>query len=107
MPNRKHQMVTLPPVPREGQLVLLGAVEGLLGRHTEVGRCLTRAIASQELRDFLQAEAAFDALSAEQREHIADEVRLILEHDSEWSEASEFDNVVRLRPRAAGAPRVS
>jgi hypothetical protein len=105
MPNRKHYIVSLPPVPREGQLVLLGAVEGLLGRHTEVGRCLTRAIASQELRDFLQAEAAFDALSAELRETIAEEVRLMLQHDSGWDLESEPDNLVRLRPRAAGAPR--
>jgi hypothetical protein len=101
MPNRKHSLVSLPPVPREGQLVLLAVVEGVLGRSTELGRCLTRAIASEDPRDLIEAQSAFDALSAELRESIAVEVHLIVEKNERTGAAA--DNVIRLRPRAAQA----
>src|SRR5882724_11917255 len=102
MPNRKHSLVSLPPVPREGQLVLLGAIEGVLGRSTELGRCLTRAIASEDPCDLMQAQSAFDALSAALRESIAEEVHLIVEQQERTGGSGiAAANVVRLRQRIA------
>jgi hypothetical protein len=101
MSNRKQQIATLPAVPREGLLMLLGAIEKVMGRSTEVGRCLTRAIASHELRDLLRVQAGFDALSAEDREGVSTELRLMLEAEaSREEEPAAGGNVVSLRPRA-------
>ncbi|SRR5258708_1768922 len=106
MRNREYSLITLPPVPREGQRVLLCAVEEVLGRGTALGRHLTRAIASEDPKDLMQAQSAFDALSAELRQTIAEQVRTRMETEEEGVlEGALADNIVPLRPRSPGSPR--
>ena len=106
MPNRKHSLIDFPPQPREGRLVLLRAIEGILGRETEVGRRLTRAIASEDARDLMQAQSAFDALTDDLRETINDEVRLLVEaRRGPRFEIASRENVIPLRPRPPTANR--
>ncbi|MBI1773767.1 MAG: hypothetical protein HYR63_00335 [Proteobacteria bacterium] len=104
---REPSLVSLPPVPREGQLVLLCAVEEVLGRGTELGRYLTRAVATEDPLDLMQAQTAFDALPAELRQTIAGTVRERMRQDRQ-DEADELpppSNLIRLRPRSAESPR--
>ena len=98
MPNSKHSLVNLPPVPREGQLALLCAVEDVLGRTTELARRLTRAIASEEPVDLIEAQSAFDSLPDELRQKIAGEVRRLVAEEADDSGAADGANVVYLRP---------
>ncbi len=100
---REPSLVSLPPVPPEGQLVLLRAVEEVLGRGTDLGRCLTRVLATEDPLDLMQAQSHFDALPAELRQTIAGAVRerMRRERRDEADEISVPANLVRLRPRSA------
>ena len=54
--------------------VLLGAIDAVVGRNTDVARYLTRAIKSNDALDLLLAQAAFDELDGEKKRAVVREI---------------------------------
>lgn len=54
--------------------VLLGAIDTVVGRNTDVARYLTRAIKSNDALDLLLAQAAFDELDGEKKRAVVREI---------------------------------
>ena len=77
-----------------------------LGRGTDLGRHLTRALATEDALDLMRAQSAFDEFPAELRQTIAGAVRERMRRNRE-EEAEDMpppSNIVRLKPRSAEAP---
>ena len=59
---------------RSASEVLLGAINVVVGRDSDVGRYLTRAIKSDDPLDLLLAQAAFDELEGDVKRAIVREI---------------------------------